>query len=205
MKANRVRFDIRRQGLPLLIGLVVVLAINGGAWALYVRPNADEYAARTSGVEGEDKKQLAEYRDSVVTAEDYVAGLEQAEADWRYLRTEVLSTRERRLVEIEQEMVRLCKEFRIDITTVQVKNEILRDEGLDRFAMVVPLIGDYGALRQFVQAVEASDKFMVIERVALASGQLRGGGKILQLNITLASYFDLEAEGSPTGPGGSRA
>jgi Tfp pilus assembly protein PilO len=190
MKAKRVRFDIRRQGLPILIVLLAVLAVNALGWLVLVRPKAAEYAERTVGGESEQRKLLAEYRDSVVAAEAYVAGLAQNEKDWRYLRTEVLSSRSERLVEIQQELARLCAEFRIDIDTVQVTNQVLREDGLDRFAMVVPLEGDYDDLRKFLQAVEASDEFMVIERVALA-GALRGGGSGLQLSITLASYFDL--------------
>jgi Tfp pilus assembly protein PilO len=54
--------------------------------------------------------------------------------------------------------------------------------------MVVPLEGGYANLRKFLQAVESSSKFLVIEQVALAQGH--EGGAILQLNIALATYFD---------------
>jgi len=204
MKAKRMRFDIRRQGLPILIVLLVVLVVNGLGWVILVRPKAAEYAELTAGLESEQRKLLAAYRQSVVAAEAYVEGLTQNDKDWRYLRTEVLSTRQERLVEIQQELARLCAEFRIDIDTVQIKNQAMREDGLDRFAMVVPLEGGYENLRKFLQAVEASDEFMVIERVELA-GALRGGGSNLQLSITLASYFDLQRDTESERRGGGDA
>ena len=141
MKARRVRFDIRRQGLPILVGLLVLIVVNTLAWAVLVRPKTAEYLDRTKDGGGEEQKLLREYRDSVLNGEAYVTGLGKAADDWHYLRTEILSTREEQLVQIQQELTRLCAEFRIDINTVSVRNEILREEGLDRFAMVIPLEG----------------------------------------------------------------
>jgi Tfp pilus assembly protein PilO len=197
MKPRRVRFDIRRQGLPVLVALIVLIVINTVAWALLVRPKASEHFDRTRGGGGEEQKLLQEYRDSVSGAEAYVTGLGKAADDWRYMRTEVLSTREEQLVVVMQELTRLCAEFRIDLNTVAIKNEILREEGLDRFAMVVPLEGGYSNLRRFLQAVEASDKFMVVERVALDGATQGAASRNLHLNITVASYFSVV---SPTRP-----
>jgi len=52
----------------------------------------------------------------------------------------------------------------------------------------VPLEGGYHNLRGFIQAVESSSQFLVIERVVLVRS--KEGGVLLQLNITLATYFD---------------
>lgn len=197
MNARRVRFDIRRQGIPFLVGLLVLIVVNTLAWAVLVRPKAAEYSDRTMGGGGQEQNELREYRDSVLNAEAYVAGLGKASDDWHYLRSEILSTREEQLVEIMQELTRLCSEFRIDINTVSVKNEILREEGLDRFAMVVPLEAGYANLRRFLQAIEASEKFMVVESVAL-DGAARGAqSRNLHLNITVASYFSVTPATQP--------
>jgi len=196
MKARRMRFDIRRQGKPILVGLVVLILANTLAWAILVRPKVSEHFDRTEKGGTEEQKELLKYREEILGGEAYVAGLGKAEEDWRYLRTEILSTRDERLVEIQQELTHLCAQFRIDFDSVRSTNEILKLEGLDRLAMIVPLEGDYANLRRFLQAIEASDKFLVVESVTLAGG-LQGGtvGK-LQLNITVVSYFDIARETS---------
>ena len=58
--------------------------------------------------------------------------------------------------------------------------------------ITVPLEGGYSALRRFLQAVEHSSKFLLVERVALGKG--KEGGVLLQLNITLATYFNAPEE-----------
>ena len=51
---------------------------------------------------------------------------------------------------------------------------------------MVPLAGGYTNLRKFIQSVESSDNFLVIERVALGTGKT---ADVVELNITLATYF----------------
>ena len=118
--------------------------------------------------------------------------MKKAEGDLVYLRQEVLSTRELRLVDVQQELATLCGQFNIDIDSVAFTNELLRDEELDRMAMVVPLEGGYESLRRFLLAVENSSKFLLVERVALGEG--KDGGARLKLDITLTTYFDLPPE-----------
>ena len=71
-------------------------------------------------------------------------------------------------------------------------HKLMVGERLDRLEMVVPLEGGYVNLRKFLQAVEESDKFLLVERVALAQG--KQGGRLLDLTISLASYFSAPEE-----------
>ena len=112
----------------------------------------------------------------------------QAELDLRRLRQEVLARREDRMIEVQLELKKLADQFSIDLDSVTFDNELLHDEELDKLVMVVPLEGGYANLRRFLQAVESSDKFLVVERVALGEG--KHGGVMLQLSISLATYFD---------------
>jgi hypothetical protein len=77
-------------------------------------------------------------------------------------------------------------EFGIAMNRVQYQNESVDNGALERFATVVPLAGGYSNLRKFIQSVESSDNFLVIERVALGTGK---SSDLVELNITLATYF----------------
>jgi len=114
--------------------------------------------------------------------------VERAEKDLEKLRDEILSSRNTRLVEVQNEVAQLAAEFHIPLDSVGFSSELLLDEELDRFGMDVPLEGNYSSLRKFLQAVEQSDKFLVVERVGLARG--KAGGSLLSLNISLATYFN---------------
>jgi len=197
VNAKRMKFDIRQFGRPLLIvfGVWFVLCVAG--YVLLVRPKTAEFSSLVEGSQPQFQV-LKQRRAEVEAREGFLEALRQAEADLVHLRSEVLSSRERRQVVVQAEVARLCRLFSIDLDSVSFDNNVLKDEELDRMVMTVPLKGGYNNLRQFLQAVENSDKFLVVDRVALDEN--KEGGVMLQLSITLATYFDLPAEmKNPTG------
>ena len=113
-------------------------------------------------------------------------------SDLGVLHDDILSSRDRRLVEVQHEVAELCEQFGIEYTSVNYSNSVLPDVGLDRLGMNVPLEGNYGNLRRFLQAVEESSRFLLVEKVALSRG--KEGGSLLSLNISMATYFNLSNE-----------
>lgn len=187
MVARKRRFDLRELGRQALTVYLVLLVANVLVFALVLRPRAHrlEEFRKDSGPRLE---RLRAREAEVRAAEGALSAYDLAKSELAKLREEVLATRNRRMIDVQLELASLAREFSINLQQVQYENDKLPDEGLERMAMVVPLEGGYSNLRKFVQAVESSTKFLVVERVALASGPQ--GGVMLQLNITLATYFD---------------
>jgi Tfp pilus assembly protein PilO len=187
MAAKRAPFDIRQAAGKIAAGLVILILLNLVAWLAVVRPRISEL--NTLREQSQPRLEALRTRNAEVELrEQYVATLDKATADLTALREDILSTRQRRLVQVQQELANLAEQFNIDHDSVDNQTEYLAGEGLERFAMVVPLQGGYANLRHFIQAVESSDKFLVIERVAMDGA--KDGGVLLQMNITLATYFD---------------
>jgi len=182
---QRIRFDIRQAGKRVALVLGLVAAVNLAFYVLYARPAVKAYQSLLASESAQAL--LDDRRGQVEKRESYLEGLEHAEEDLHFLRSEVLSTRAKRMVPVQAELDALARQFRIDADLVKISNEQLEDEELDRMVITVPLEGGYTALRKFLQAVEQSSKFLIVERVALAQG--KQGGVMLQLNITLATYF----------------
>jgi hypothetical protein len=191
MTAWLKRFDIRRAAGPILIGVAVLFVLNTAFYLTVVGPKVRELG---SLIEENDPRftRLDERRGHVEAAESFLQALEQAEIDLATLRNDVLSTREERLVAAQLEVAEICKQFKIDLETIDYDTDILPAEGLELFRQIVPLEGGYSVLRRFLQAVESSDKFLVIERVRLGSG--KEGGVQLLLNITIDTYFNTPVE-----------
>lgn len=187
MTARRFKFDIRQAGPRILIVLLVLAALNGGFYLLLTRPKMKEYAGLAVGSQPQFTR-LDDRKREVEAQERFLEALQQAERDLRRLREEVLSTREQRMVEVQRELEMLCGRFSIDLESVTFASELLESENVDKLIMVVPLQGNYANLRRFLQAVENSDKFLLVEQVALAEAKL--GGVMLELNVTLATYFN---------------
>ena len=184
-----LRFDIRRIGRYVLVVYGVLAVANLVFFLLLTRPSRAEFEAQTIHA-GPKLQQLKQRKAVVEDLEAYAEALAQARLDLTHLREEVLSTKRKRLVRVQAALEEIAGKFNIRMDSVNYSNESLESEGLERMAMVVPLEGGYQSLRNFVQAVESAEQFLVVERVALVQG--RDGGILLQLNITLATYFNSE-------------
>ncbi len=187
MTGKKVGTDIRQSGGRIALGLVVLLLLNVGAWFFLVRPRILELA----NLQKDSLPRLEALRDrtkQVEARELYLQALDRATEDLEELRVAVLSTAQKRMVNVQLELADLAGQFHINLDEVEYQPEYMAGEGLERFGMVVPLQGGYANLRHFIQAVESSDKFLVIERVAM--DQAKDGGVLLRMNITLATYFD---------------
>lgn len=181
-------FDIRQHGRVILIVLAALVVANVAVRIGVVNPRAAERVR----LENDALPRITEYREFktyVDSKEAFRDALEQAKGDLTTLRNDVLSIRHRRMVPVQVEIARLAERFRINLEEVRTENEVLDDEELDYMRMVVPLEGGYENLRQFIQAVENSEEFLVIEQVAI--DEATDGSALLELNITLATYFDL--------------
>ena len=58
---------------------------------------------------------------------------------------------------------------------------------MTRFGATMPLTGSYESLRQFMDTIERSENFIVIESIQIANS--KEGGIILSLLIQLSTYF----------------
>jgi len=185
MRGKLPRLDIRRGGRWIVLLLGALAALNVVFYVGLVQPKVKEYQTLTEAREPLGK--LSERQQQVEKHEGFRQAVRQAVSDLRDLRENVLSTRNQRLVDVEEELEWLCSQFGIDLNSVGHDNDLLLAEELDRFVMNVPLEGNYASLRKFLQAVESSDEFLIVERVSLARG--KEGGRTLSLNINLATYF----------------
>jgi Tfp pilus assembly protein PilO len=189
VKALRRRFDVREIALNALFVCGALIVANVVFSLAVLRPQG----VRLEGLRRDSEPRLnalKQRRAFVEGTEGFLGKLRQAEADLGKLRSEILSTRDRRMIETQIEVEKLAGDFGVDFEEIRFENDILKEQGVDRFGMVVPLRGGYRNLRKFIQAVESSPRFLVIEKVSLGKGD-KGGDERLELQITLATYFDL--------------
>lgn len=186
MTARRARFDVREAGGAIALVLGALLLVNAAVSVLVVRPKVVKYRQLTD--QSSPQLMVVKSREKDVLAKEaYLAALTKARDDMKYLAGDVLSTRQRRMIGVQLEIAKLLKDYGIAFDRVTYDSAGTLDNGaLERFAFTVPLTGGYGSLRKFIQSVESSENFLVIERVDLGAGRT---ADIVELNITLATYF----------------
>jgi Tfp pilus assembly protein PilO len=185
VNAPASRFDIRAASGRIALVLGALLLANVAVSIVLVRPKVAEYRQLTDQT-GPHMQVVKTRERDVKGVETYSTSLTKARDDMKHLAEDVLSTRQRRMIGVQLEVARLVKEFGIALDRVQYENQSLDNGALERFGIVVPLAGGYTNLRKFIQAVESSENFLVIEKVALDQGKSQD---LLELDITLATYF----------------
>ncbi len=181
------KFDIRQAFGMILVVFVAGSIANALVYVFLVRPVVVDFEAldKSSTTERTDSKLN---KKKVENQEQYLAALVHAQNDLVTLREDILSTRRARMIEVEVELHKLAGNHSVNMERVQYQNSELITEELDRLGMVAPFEGSYKSLRDLIEAIEHSDKFFVIEKVALGEGN--HGAASLLMNITIATYFD---------------
>jgi Tfp pilus assembly protein PilO len=182
------RFDVRREGLRVAVAFGVLFVLNVGFWWVVVRPlqqdiEAAEEQRRTAQLtEANSRKRLEEIRSVHQHVEEVRSGIQT-------FFEKMLSVREERLVPFERAVHAVGEKFRVQPQRVAINRVELMDEGIEVFRFNFPLNGGYENLRQFLAELESLDQFLLVREVSLRSGA-REGGRQLQLDITVETYFN---------------
>lgn len=85
------------------------------------------------------------------------------------------------------ELFRLAGQARLKITQVNYQPKDLAGHDLLQYGLVFSVVGDYAQLKEFIALIEASERLMAIEGIALRRDSRSGNQASLRLE--LATYF----------------
>jgi len=192
------RFDVREKSGMLSIIVLVWLGLNLAIALLVNAPRArevtikDEQALRVAS-------QISNKTDDVERLRDEYARITSGNTGLDNFYDVVLSTKQQRLVSFQRELREIAKQFNINFESVSYQRENFAKEKVAKFAAMTPLSGSYANLREFVERIEDSKNFIVIEQIQLTNS--KEGGIILSLGINLATWFVDPEIPQPVAPG----
>jgi Tfp pilus assembly protein PilO len=184
---KKIQFDIRTESGTIILILMVLFVLNllfflfltRPAYSRYWNLSADNVPALQALEQKEKETEIMEKRFSRIN---------ETENNINEFYQGILATKDERMIDIQLEVVDIAAEFSIDPDTMKYGNEELLKEEVEKFTISVPLVGTYANLRNFLQKIENSDNFLIVDRVFLTTA--KEGGVILQLNIQLSTFFD---------------
>ena len=89
------------------------------------------------------------------------------------------------LVAVIGRLTKLARSLAIDIPAVDYRPSELKEAGLTKVTLIMPLEGAYGKIRRYLYELESMRRHLVIERVSLRDPQ---GTSDLQVQLQLALY-----------------
>ncbi len=176
-----------REHLRVVVGVLVgLLAANLLFTALVNAPRLE--AARSADqITAELQASLSKQQNRVAQLQERVDRLQHNREVLERFFQEDLATKQERLVGVQREIHRIAQTYQVQATQLKFTHEGVKGSDLVRMAVNIPLSGGYNNLRQFLNEVERSKLFLVVEAIQLQEGQQ--GGVMLNLNVRLATYF----------------
>jgi Tfp pilus assembly protein PilO len=187
MKRLLAEFDVREKS-PLLIGITLAwLALNLAFTFLVNVPRAaeaarlEEEAGRLNTLVTSRQKEIERLRGERTRV---VGGSDELQKFYQ----DVLSTKSERMIAFQKEIREIAQKFRIDLKSINYAAEAApTKDKIARFGAAMPLTGSYEGLREFIETIEKSQQFIIINSIELSNS--KEGGVILGLSIGLSTYF----------------
>lgn len=188
---------LRDYGRPfwrrrLLVPFLVLLGANLVVFLGYTLPRAlrdRSAAARLSTLREEVGRQRALAQGLERRAETVRRNAD----DTQRFYGEVLGTREARLVPLLREIEKTARDLGLGAGQAGYDPSPVRDAPLVRFVITMPVSGSYQQLVSFLDRLERSPQFLIVDSVALREKQ--GEAAEADLSVALSTYFRSEQGG----------
>jgi len=183
--AQRVIREKRGVVLPLLIGL----ALNIVLLLALVLPLSRSVAAEQARAEQAAADRQAAER-ALARAEALVEGKQRADTELAQFYEQILPPDfigARRIAYLNLQQVARQAGLQLGGQETALPEDPFDEGVLRKYRTSLTLTGSYGAIRQFIHAVETQPNFLVIETVELASAA--GQNEPLQVMVRIATYY----------------
>jgi Tfp pilus assembly protein PilO len=182
---RRVVVERRAAVLPLMVFLLGNVAVL----ALVVFPLQRSVAGlKQSELDALTARGQAQKLEAAAKAAQ--AGKDRAEQELTKFYSQVLPVDAQAASQLTYSWLdRLAKESGVEFDRSTFKEDEVRESRLRRWTGKPKLVGDYASVRKFLYAVETAEEFVIIEEVGLAQLEATRSGDMLELDLSLATYF----------------
>ncbi len=190
---NIERFVLKRLTLILGIGAGVIF-LNLVVY-LFGVSRLDQFARDVKGKVTTNRRVLKESEDRSKTLSSSVERVRTDKKVIGDLSDKVFETRHKRLVTVQTEIQNLIDTNNLQMQTISYGYKMSpdREDKADwghrylRVSMQIPLTGTYPAIKKFIQDLQASPQFFLIDELSLSSSAQ--GGVQLKINLAVSTYF----------------
>jgi hypothetical protein len=171
-RIHLVRLALVLIALNLLLLVFIVLPQNSRIERLQ-----SEYALT--------RTRLATSQKNIIELKGRLQGLQQAEKDLKTIYSKILIPKKTGVTDIRLELESLAQSLQIKKENFSYNYEPLTEFKIQQFQLGVPVEGNYRNIRRFINSIERSKHFLILERVDLSEQK----ADILNLDFQLSTYL----------------
>jgi Tfp pilus assembly protein PilO len=178
-----------RERRALVLPLMVFLLANVAVLALGVFPLERSVAGLKDG-EVEALAARGQALKLETAAKAALQSKDRAETELRQFYGQILPADVQAASQLTYSWLdRVARESGVEFARSTFKEDEMRESRLKRWTAKAKLVGDYANVRKFLYAVETAEEFVIIEEVGLSQIEATRGGELLELELSLATYF----------------
>lgn len=182
---NIEKISVRLKNIHFVRILLVVLGMNLAIWGFLVLPKQDRIAALQKNY-ADLRTQSAADQKEIKELQARLKHLQQAQQDLKTIYSTMLIRRREGVTTIRLELESLANNLQVKRRDFTYDYKDLEGYGLQQFMLSVPVEGNYRNIRRFINSIERSEHFLILDRVDLSSEKKED---ILNLDFSLSTYL----------------
>lgn len=173
------------KGIHFVRLMVIVLLANIAILGFIVLPNKTRIRGQQQSYQGM-RRDVVEAKKENQELQTRLEKLQQAQKDINEMYAKVFVPKKKGATDIRLELESLIRNNQIQRTDVNHSNTAMPDFKLQQYSLSVPVEGTYVNIRRFINDIERSQHFLILDRVDLASEKK---GDVLTLDFSLSTYL----------------
>jgi Tfp pilus assembly protein PilO len=166
----------------------LLLIINGLLYFIFVK-DIDRIIQKLENGEKSLRDEVTRIDTEGSAAAKLESNLKKANEELKYFYINILSTKEDKLSKIMEEIDSLTYKYNLPKSDLNFNYTKLEKEKVIQFDIVFPLKGRYLDIRNFINEIESSSNFLIIDRIELISIDVFMD--YINLNVHLQTYFSI--------------
>ena len=169
------------------IGLLL-LVLNTIAFLFIVLPERQKISRLQTSF-SQQRNEIGEQQNELKVLQRRLAALQKAQKDLDLIYNQVLAQKKVGVTAIRQELQDLAGSLSVERGGLDYDYDDLPEYGLRHFSLAVPVEGAYREIRRFINDIERSQYFLILDRVDLSAERESRSGESVTLNFQLSTYL----------------
>lgn len=185
--ANRRSASVLLRHWRLLAAVLGVVVLANILVHLFVIRKLVSVSGDREAIVANETRRVAAIAEEIRALETTASVVACSRSDVTHVFEDMLSSKQARMTAILRELRKLAVDMRVEPGRLTISRSELEDSGLVRFQVSFAFEAPYATLRRFIEKIEASENFLIIEQVSLVGE--RGAGSALRLQIRVMTFF----------------
>ncbi|MCI0416866.1 hypothetical protein L0222_29200 [bacterium] len=169
------------------IGLLL-LVLNMIAFLFIILPEQQKISKLQTSF-SQQRNQIGAQQNEIKVLRRRLAALEKARTDLEMMYDQVLAQKKVGVTAIRQELQDLAGSLSVERGGLDYEYNDLSEYGLRHFSLALPVEGAYREIRRFINDIERSQYFLILDRVDLSAEKESRSGENVTLNFQLSTYL----------------